>query len=256
MMWVVYIVAAVVLVVVLTLLAYLVELISRPITNEKGLQEALKFRESQLPHTRRAHDDCIRDDYHADSVLFPMRTNLCREDVGGAGMLLHFNFQAVVIGWAMLVALGWICLAYAVDTDLLILGTRKFGTPRDNCVMVAWGYETQQRLLWTKEAFLWCVYLGSFLLCLLHGVRQLRLFQNVDQEEKTMKDFAAFCTGLPELVGDRPLEEELQQCIADATGAQVIGVSIAWNTKARMDEVDEALQKGMVRQEKLYRETL
>merc|ERR1719199_1810980 len=99
-------------------------------------------------------------------------------------MMLHMNFQVCVIVWALFVAIVWTMFALIIDNDLFILGTRKFGTPRDNCILVAWGYETQQRLMWVKITFLIVVYLGSFILCLLHGVRQLRIYQALDAKVK------------------------------------------------------------------------
>merc|ERR1719163_1551481 len=116
-------------------------------------------------------------------------------------MLLHFNFQRCIIVWAVIVASIWVAFAVLVDSNLFTLGTRKFGTPRNNCILVAWGYETQQRLMWTKILFLVIVYVGSFLFCILHGVRQLRLFQILDTKVKTMKDFVCFLRGMPEITG-------------------------------------------------------
>ena len=37
--------------------------------------------------------------------------------------------------------------------DLRILGTRRAKTARQNCILVAWGFETQMRLMWTKIDF-------------------------------------------------------------------------------------------------------
>lgn len=34
-----------------------------------------------------------------------------------------------------------------------ILGTRRAKTARQNCILVAWGFETQMRLMWTKVDF-------------------------------------------------------------------------------------------------------
>merc|ERR1719440_480194 len=99
-------------------------------------------------------------------------------------MLLHFNFQASIIVWALLVALCWVAIAFIVDNDLFILGTRKFGTPRENCILVAWGYETQQRLMWTKVTFLVIIYTSSFFMAMLHGVRQMVIFDSLDAQTK------------------------------------------------------------------------
>ncbi len=40
--------------------------------------------------------------------FWPTTTNLLTTDVAGPGMLLHFNFQFVIIVWALLVAAGYV----------------------------------------------------------------------------------------------------------------------------------------------------
>merc|ERR1719436_1712719 len=124
--------------------------------------------------------------------------------------MLHFNFQFAVILWAVWVACIWICFAYFIDEDLWLLGTRRFGTPRENCILVAWGYETQQRLMWTKVLFLWIAYGSSFLLAMAYGVYQLRCFQDTDYQHKTMKDFVGMLIGLPSVEGNQNVEQELK----------------------------------------------
>merc|ERR1740138_1499144 len=106
-----------------------------------------------------------------------------------------------------MVAVVWTAISYAEDPvfdrlpNLMRLGTRRFGLPRENCIMVAWGYETQMRLMWIKVAFLVFVYVFSFALAIYHGVRQLRLFEKMDLENTTMVDFAVLLSGLPPLSG-------------------------------------------------------
>merc|ERR1740129_1532625 len=103
--------------------------------------------------------------------------------------------------WAVFVAAAWSGFCQFVDADLWRLGTRAFGTPRMNCILVAWGYETQQRLMWTKVLFLWIVYIFSFLGAIAYGIYQLREFQEFDYAHKTMKDYVVMVTGLPEFKG-------------------------------------------------------
>ncbi len=103
-----------------------------------------------------------------------------------------------------------VILAYVVDKTLLDLGTKPFGTPRDNCILVAWGYEKQHELIWAKIVYLAAVYVASFVLCLFHSVRQLRLFEELDNDEKTMKDFTLQLHNLPTLSGAEKLEEDIK----------------------------------------------
>jgi len=181
--------------------------------------------------------------------IWPIETNLCKVDVAGPGMLLHFNFQAFFIFWPFCVACVWTVLAL-FHNELFILGTRKFGTPRHNCILVAWGYETQQRLMWTKVLFCVIVYIFSFVTFTLFMVRQLRIAQRMDANEKTMKDFAIELNGLPQLPGNKPeLEKDLQKAIETATGKTLVGVSIAWNYGEQQETIDNECIKDLLERE-------
>merc|ERR1719262_260023 len=163
-------------------------------------------------------------------------TNLLTESrVAGPGMMLHFNFQMVLIVWSFVVAVLWVAIAFADDPrfdrlpDLMILGTRKFGMPRENCILVAWGYETQQRQMWIKVAFLAVLYVGTFGLAIFHSIRQLRLFEAMDRDNTTMTDFVVMVSGLPPFSGSDKPEETIRKKIEEVTKEDVVGVSVAWD---------------------------
>jgi len=171
-------------------------------------------------------------------------TNLCETDVAGPGMLLHFRFQRFFIIWPLCCAIVWTALA-CYEPDLFILGTRKFGTPRHNCILVAWGYETQQRLMWTKVLFLAIVYVGSFISFLWFSVSQHRQYLKMDQDEKTMKDFALELKGLPKLPSEqKDVEQDIKQLVEGAIGKAgvVVGVSVAWNYQSDDGEKQEMVE--------------
>jgi len=171
-------------------------------------------------------------------------TNLCETDVAGPGMLLHFRFQRFFIIWPLFCAIVWTALA-CYEPDLFILGTRKFGTPRHNCILVAWGYETQQRLMWTKVLFLAVVYVGSFISFLWFSVSQHRQYKKMDMDDKTMKDFAAELKGMPFLPGDHEdVEKDIKTAVETALGKTgvVVGVSVAWNYQSDDGEKQEAIE--------------
>merc|ERR1719333_1274578 len=138
-------------------------------------------------------------------------------------MILHFNFQVVAIVWGLIVGLAWLSLVMFVDPALEVLGTKKFGTPRQNCILVAWGYETQKRLMWTKVHFLSAVYVFSFVASLLFCIRQLRVWQRLDRETAHMKHYAAVIHHLPIQDGTQRVEEDLAKVLAEATGEKLIG---------------------------------
>mmetsp|Transcript_112717 Transcript_112717/g.323900 ORF Transcript_112717/g.323900 Transcript_112717/m.323900 type:complete len:965 (+) Transcript_112717:1-2895(+) len=221
------------------LFLWVVDMAMRPISNPKGLAEGIKNRENTKIHQPHRNPETGKKE------MFPFGTNVHTTLVAGPGMLLHFNFQLAVILWAIFVASVWMSFAAFVDEDLWRLGTRRYGTPRENCILVAWGYETQHRLMWAKVGFLWIVYIGTCLAAMAYGVYQLRRYQSIDYQTKTMKDFAALLVGLPSLPGTRALEEDLKTAIARWSGLNVLGVSVAWNHKDEQKKVEALLKQDL-----------
>jgi len=217
----------------LVLAAWFVDLCCRETINQDAVRKALHFR-SRSKILQPKNMDGHRHPW-------PLTTNLCTSDVAGLGMLLHFNFQAFCIVWPLVIAMMWSVLA-CFHNELWILGTRKFGTPRHNCILVAWGYETQQRLMWTKVLFLVMVYVFSFVSMMLFSVRQYRLYQTMDASRKTMKKFALELKGLPPLTGDAGVEGVLKQAVVSATGVAVVGVSVAWHYGEDEDTIMKAVR--------------
>jgi len=220
-------------VIVLVLVVWFVDLCCRETINEDAVRKALTFR-SRAKVLQPKNMDGHRHPW-------PLNTNLCKTDVAGLGMLLHFNFQAFCIVWPLVLAMLWTILA-CFHNELFILGTRKFGTPRHNCVLVAWGYETQQRLMWTKVLFLVMAYLFSFVSMMLFSVRQFRIYQEMDGQEKTMKKFALELKGLPGLAGNPSVEMDLKKAVEIATGQSVVGVSVAWQYADDEDLIMQAVK--------------
>jgi hypothetical protein len=182
---------------------------------------------------------------------YPGDTNLCTTEVAGPGMLLHFNFQAFFIVWPLVLAVVWTIL-FLFYPELRILGTRKFGTPRHNCILVAWGYETQHRLMWTKNLFLLIAYLFSFVSFLLFSVRQLRLYQRFHASKKTMQHFAAELRGLPQVPGNDPnVEQNIKKAVEDATQntVKIVGVSVAWTYMDNVDQVMDYVKEEQIKRE-------
>lgn len=175
--------------------------------------------------------DC-KDEFASTRHMWPLSTNLCKQDVAGPGVILSFNFQAAVIVWGLTVAMLWVAMALLIDTDLLRMGTRSASTPRDQCIVVAWGFETQRRLMWAKVLFLASVYALSFVGSLVHSVRQLRAFQRYDEVETTHRDYAVKLSGIPAMDPSRLVEEELKDLLESATGRPAVGVSVCWTIKS------------------------
>eukprot|EP00439_Symbiodinium_sp_Y106_P040295 s1694_g4.t3 len=234
--------------VALFIVAWMVDICTRPIVNADGLKGALDYRSrSKVRMPKSGEADEGRE-------LWPLDTNLMkeisrRENVAGVGVTLHFNFQLFLIVWSLAIAVGWLLLALSVDDALLILGTRRAKTARQNCILVAWGFETQQRLMWTKIDFCVAAYILTVLACMLFGIRQLRLFQKVDMTNSTHKDYAARIRNLPLLDGTTPVEEELKKRVEDVTGQKVVGVSVCWDFQEHEEELLDLLQSQLVERE-------
>ncbi|CAJ1363978.1 unnamed protein product [Effrenium voratum] len=238
-LWALYALLAVLVLLVLLILAILGDLLLRPVTNEANLEDALDHRSKQKFRTPN-YDGTGRH-------LYPLSTNLCSTIVGGPGLALHFRFQAALICWAAAICIGWVVLAFLVDNDLLVLGTKQFGTAFRNCVLVAWGRETQRRLMWVKESFLAIVYVCSFAGSIFFAILQRRFFSELDQQNDTMKDYALQVVGLPCLEGSERLEEELKANIEAAAAQPVVGVSVCWAYREHKETVHVEMMKALHR---------
>eukprot|EP00438_Fugacium_kawagutii_P030544 Skav235993 [mRNA] locus=scaffold348:204099:221219:+ [translate_table: standard] len=246
----------------LFIVAWIVDIAVRPVVNSEGLREALNARSRSKVRMPKASGAEGRE-------LYPLDTNLLKTPVAGIGVQLHFNFQFFLIVWALAIGLAWLLLALSVDDALLILGTRRAKTARQklgprNCILVAWGFETQQRLMWTKIDFV-VAYILTFLGCIAFGIRQLRIFQKVDMQNSTHKvrdqDYAARIRNLPLMDGTEPVEDELKKRdsedaswgLEEATGQKVVGVSVCWDFQEHEDELLELIESKLVeKEEKLH----
>jgi len=223
---------------------WMFDLSLRPISNAIGLEWGLAQRSRskiRMPRTHAAEDS----DGATGRTLWPLTTNLLRQQVAGPGILLQFNFQFSLILWACGVAWAWNTMATSTHEELLALGTHEATTPRQNCIVVAYGYEMQHELMWAKVDFTVGLYLVSFLLALLHGVRQLRMFQSMDEACTTHKDFAVRLSGLPKLMGDVKVEEELQKLVTETTREAVVGASVGWDFLGQADKYIDVLGDGL-----------
>jgi len=246
--WLIWIIVVPALIAVAAVVVWLVNLILRPVSNKLGLKQGHAAR-SQAKITTPFSPTQAR-------TVYPVPlTNLCRqEEVAGPGMLLHFNFQFWCMLWAFGVAFIWWAFVKSVDEDMFVLGTRRFGTARENCILVAWGYETQQKLMWAKVTFLAMAYVFTFVGSLLYSIRQQRMCAVMDAESKTMKDFVALLTGIPPSVtgADGNLETEIKTAVERAVGQKVVGVSVCWNYGDKFDEVTQALDQDLKARQEDY----
>lgn len=202
---------------------YYVHLLFRPIENMEGLQHGLQYRALTRLHKTFGHRQ------EDTGQLWPLSTNLCNENVGGPGLTLFFNFHGYIIVWSFVISIAWLLTAHVVSSDLLVIGTLPASTPQQQCSVIKWGHEYQHATMWVKVVFIFFTYLGTFFATMVHAILQLRRFQYMD-DQTTMRDFAAFCSGIP-MVGlaSEDAEDELSHFIQDRTGEKVVGASICWS---------------------------
>jgi hypothetical protein len=228
-----YAVFVVVGLVVVFIGSWITSLVRRPITNPEGVDRGLETRSAA-----KLHQPVDEADPNKPRELWPLSTNLLTTPVAGNGVLHLFNFQFLLIVWAIIVVIAWVVMGYAVDTDFFRLGTRSPGeTPRDNCIIIAWGFTTQSRLMYAKYMFCLGIYLFSFVGALLYAVFQLRRHQRLDEERISHKDFCAKITGLPCFSGKKRVEDELREVMQKGTEEKVVGVSICWDFDGKEDNL-------------------
>jgi len=216
---------------------WVVSLARRPITNQDALNQALDHRSRSKLRMPRSMTQ--------GRPLWPILTNLMRKSVAGPGIVLDFNFQFAIIAWASLMAISWQILASSVDSELLSLGTHRAESKRQNCIVVAFGYEAQKALMPYKVYFLFVAYAGSFLLAILFSMRQRRIFFDIDEKTSTHKDFCARIWNLPTMDGTELVEQEIKRAVADVVGDTVIGVSVCWDFAEQADVIQSALEKNL-----------
>merc|ERR1712194_299014 len=133
-----YALATLLVVIVVVLIVWVVDMAMRPSVNKENLDYALEKRELckiRCPVLARDQDGA------EDSSV-----------AAGSGASIPFDFATSTLEGGLPAnkkkSVSW----SSNSGSHLHLGTRRFGTPRQNCVLVAWGYEKQQSLLSTKIA--------------------------------------------------------------------------------------------------------
>jgi len=240
-----YLFGGALLIIVGLVVAWITDLYLRPVSNGPRLKHALDLRSrAKLRQPKRVSEP---GDPEETRPMWPLSTNLCRNsDVAGPGLALAFNFQIFIILWAVVMGLAWIYLGLSTSTDLFIMGTRPWDSPRQQCLVIAWGYETQHRLMWTKVAFLAFGYAFTFLGSMLFSIRQLRIYQRMDLYTTTHKDFCAVASGLGGISGEERIEGELKEFFENETKKTVIGVSVSWVFEDVEDDIMAIVDEDMV----------
>jgi len=118
-----------------------------------------------------------------------------------------------------------------------------------NCIVVAFGYEQQRRLMFAKCCYLAAAYGFSFVYFVALAAWHKRMFHRMDLQQLSYKDFAAKCYNVPDMQGSVYIEEELREAVAKATGRPVVGVSVCWDFHAIEADVMGALAEDLAERE-------
>jgi hypothetical protein len=87
----------VIVVVVVLVVGWISDLCLREVSNPDGRRQALQVRSRTKIHMPKTPGE--------PRSLWPLNTNLCRQDVAGPAVVLLFNFQAAVVLWAVVLAI-------------------------------------------------------------------------------------------------------------------------------------------------------
>jgi len=231
-LWVFYAITIVGVIAVVTLVAWYLRVVTRPCVNQAGVDYANEARCSSM---------VLRD----DGTPYPLGTNLMTNNVAGVGTMCFFRFQFALLVWALSLLGLWLAFALYVGRDILVLGNRPAKTPMSLCAVVRWGRQRQLELLWVKVAWLTISYVFSFGCAIAYAIQQTKLVHDADADKTTMCEFVALLDGLPPMNGKEPVESLIKEKVAQATGEEVVGVSVAWNYEAKSHDIMEAVESDL-----------
>jgi len=244
-------------IVVVSAVAWLVQLARRPVVNQIAVDAALMHRSRSKIHNE-----------DEERRLYPLRTNLCSEFIpqGGIGVLLHFRFQRATVHWALLVAMIMGYVAFK-DYSLEGVSVMELEPQHEEVFETCLSLDSEDRMDMEimRRHFLYAtafIYIVSFVGALLFAINQRRAFVEATAGVATMSNFALFCQGFPRepwgpaapQQGREGLEDEYTKFFRDSPwGDSVLGVSIAWDLHDRREEVVEVLDNAIARMEAEHR---
>jgi len=206
--------------------------VTRPCVNQAGIDYAVKGRERAML-------------LNNDGQAYPLGTNLLTNNVAGVGTMCLFRFQFALLVWALTLLGLWLGFTLFVSKDLLILGNKPAISPMILCAVVRWGRQRQLELLWVKVAWLAIAYVFSFGCAIAYAIQQTKLVHDADADRTTMCDFVALVDGLPRTKGTEQVESLIKEKVAQATGEEVVGVSVAWDYEAHSHAIGEAVESNL-----------
>lgn len=220
---------------VVLVVGYFVTLANRPVVNEDVTEAGLKFR--NLAKTRNEE---------TGNMYSLWSTNLCNEYVSGLGIMLHFRWQRAMLVYAVVVTVVLYTFGSGPDSsepEIMQQNVKQEDT-FDACNAHVTEQVDETRL--REVSLFWVVfliYICSTASAVAFAVYQKRFANRESDDQITMQDYVIAVTGLPEMTGTEPVEEDLQKFFQQAFSAcgevEVIGVSPCWNYRKEVDAVQD-----------------
>merc|ERR1719428_2052177 len=170
-----------------------------------------------------------------------MSSSVSSDLLAGAGVMLHFRWQLLMLCWSIMVLLMLVGSKLYLDgaaagTMHLLQGNPMRINSMSECDTPEEAAESLEVINHVEEVlFYLCLmlYLISFVGIIIFSIRQRIFFADVDEQHATMEDYVLIVGNLPKNeMGDGRTEKELPN-------GNVIGVSIAWKYVENEDEIQQ-----------------
>jgi hypothetical protein len=207
----------------------------REVKNPEALKAGLEFRE--LSSTRNVAKD----------KPYSLWSNLQTRVINGTGIMLHFRWQGFVLAWAIF---GTVLFAIAGILFWERLGVmhrpnarKSYDACEENVAATVADFNAMEAVYFICVMI---IYLVTFLGSLWFAYTQRKFYHMQDHDNTTMKDFALFASGFPFLSGREKVEEQRLKWFKEQPqfkGLDVVGVSICWNYRDKIEDVDEQIRR-------------
>lgn len=232
--------------VVAFVVAYVIILSRRPVVNETTLKAGLLFREEAKLH--KVEDGLLR-------LYSVTHTDLRRDFVAGVGIMLHFNWQFMVLAWTMGVFCATVLAGAIYSKRLAVQKAPSAASNRgyDACsAHVHDAADEFNEMEWVYFMLVLATYVVTFAGCIAFAVSQRRVANRTTDLETTMQHYTITVTGMPTLSGTEPVEDNLKEFFQRSLNdldVDIVGVSVCWNYTKNIDYVESHVMKEIERME-------
>jgi len=210
--WIVY---GVLIFIIVLVVVYVVTLWWRPNDNNTVMREAIEYR-------HRAKERNMEE----SNALYSLKTNILGTFISGAGVMLHFRFQVVVIAWSLLVFVATLSLKFLSKSGQSYSAT--LDAPSHSTIegmkkcmegSAAKHFAEDHNVLTFDREYIWFllgVYAATTLGALAFAFCQRSFFTHADERYVCMENYALYASGFPNDAGENLLEEEYAEFVRKA----------------------------------------